>query len=865
MSITRSPNFAALPTLRGTARRAGSANSRARLRPTVLAVALQGALAGGLVIGAATASQQARAQDSGVNSAAATALPKGDAVKSFDIPAGPLDAALDRFARAAGVNLSYDEALVAGRSTRGVNGSLSVTSGLLKLLEGSGLEPLAQPGGGYSLRRSTRVAAPVSAARTSSTALSEVIVTAAPLREPSTEGTGSYAARGATLFKGAESLKDIPQSVTVITRQQMDDQGLETLYDVLDNTPGVTLVKRAQGGSDITSRGFPVASVQYDGVPLPRFGPWGNTFAASTVDLDRVEVLRGAQGLLEGAGDPAGSVNLVRKRGLADKRITVEGRAGSWDTYGTQLDAGGPLDKDGRVRGRLVLDYERTGSFLDTVSDRNLNAYGALDFDLAPDTTFGMGLVHSRRKGNSAEYDGIPTYTDGRLLGLPSSAYISADWSGDKRTETRLIADLEHNFDADWKLKVAGTYLQDDSSQLVSTPNGLVPIGGGVMPGLGYDYHYKTKSYGIDASLTGKFTAAGLQHDVVLGANYGKQARDDAYVQYRNHFGYPLPTIVRDVPPLSMATPTRIATNDIDTVSKGFYGMVRTKLTSRLTSVLGARISWFIYDANYLYSNTGPSVTYIKKDATFTPYAGLVYAVTPQWSAYASYADIFKPQAEMDVHGKVLEPILGANYEAGVKGELFDGALNTSLAVFRIDQKNLAVWDGNESTCGASGAGLCYQSAGKVRTQGIELEVHGNLTRSWQISGGYTYQRNKYLKVDIQPELVGTPFNYNTPEQIFRLWSNWKLPGAWSQWQLGTGVNYRSAMRTGSTTRLDPVQGGYSVWNARIAYQINPKWQAALNINNVFDKHYLSYVRPNYYANYTGEPRRFMLTLRGSF
>ena len=667
------------------------------------------------------------------------------------------------------------------------------------------------------------------------------------------------------MFKGSQSLKDIPQSVTVVTRQRMDDQGLETLYDVLDNTPGVTLAKRTQGGSDIVSRGFIAANVQYDGVPLPRFGPWGNTFAASTVDLDRVEVLRGAQGLLEGAGNPAGSVNLVRKRGLADRRIAVEGRAGSWDTYGTQLDAGGPLDKDGRVRGRLVLDYERTGSFLDTVSDKNLNAYGALDFDLAPDTTFGIGLAHSRSKGNSAEYDGIPAYTDGRLLGLPRSAYISADWSGSERKETRLTADMEHNFNSNWKLKVASTYVKDNQAEIVSQPNDLVPVGGGPVPGWGFDYDYRAKSYGIDASLIGKFTAAGLEHDAVLGANYVKQTRDDAYIQYRNHFAYPLPTIVRDVPPLSTTTPSRIATNDVDTVSKGIYGMVRTKLTSRLTSVLGGRVSWYQHDQNPVFSSGTPTPVHQKKDAKFTPYAGLVYAVTPQWSAYVSYADIFQPQQMVDAHGKVLEPVLGSNYEAGVKGELFDGALNTSLAVFRIDQKHRAVWDGKQPTCGASGNDACYVATGKVRSEGIELEAHGNVTRNWQISGGYTYQRNKYLSNDQQPQLVGKPFSYDTPEQIFRLWSNWRLPGDWSQWQLGAGVNYRSAMRTGSTTRIDPVQGGYSVWNARIAYQINPKWQAALNISNVFDKHYISFARFNYYANYAGEPRRFTLTLRGSF
>jgi len=786
---------------------------------------------------------------------AAVCLHASAQTAQFNIPAQPLADALARFAQQSGVQLVFSPALGTGKTSQPVHGMHDAEAALRQLLRGSGLEA-RHDGATWTL---------VAVAAHADRVLGEVKVVAQTERGATTEGTGSYAARGASLFKGVQSLKDIPQSVTVFTRQQMNDQGLNTLNDVLDNTPGIILAKRAQGGSDITSRGFRADNVQYDGVPLARFGPWGNTFAASTVDLDRVEVLRGAQGLLEGAGNPAGSVNLVRKRGLADKQVKVEGRAGSWGTYGTQLDMGGALDEDRKVRGRVVLDYERTGSFIDTLSDRNLNAYAALDVDLTPDTTVGVGLVHSRRKGNIGEHDGVPSYADGRPLEVPRSAYVSADWSRNERTETRLMADLEHRFDAGWKLKMAGTYIKDDFSELNSGPNGLVPLGGGTLPGLGYDYDYRTKSYGVDASLSGKFDALGIAHDVVLGANYGKQARDDGYVQYRNHTTYTLPNINRDVPPLSASAPTRIATADTDTVSKGIYGMLRSKLTERLTSIVGARFSDYEYSYRpvFLISGTAESTSQ-KENGEFTPYAGLVYALTPQWSAYASYADVFQPQSATDVSGKVLDPILGANYEAGVKGELLDGALNTSLAIFRIDQKNRAVWDGGPLTCGTGGNEQCARAAGKVRSQGVELEAHGNVAKGWQISGGYTYVHNEYLKNDPSPELVGKPFDYDTPEHLLRLWSNWQLPGELSRWQFGTGVHYRSETR-GTDGRLDPAQGGYSVWNARMAYQITPKWQAALNIGNVFDKRYDAYIRIVNYRRFEGEPRSFRLTLRGSF
>lgn len=288
------------------------------------------------------------------------------------IPPGPLTATLNRYAAAHGLVLTFDPALTQGKTTAGLQGRYRPAEGLVRLLAGSGLEAVAQPGGSYTLR-----ALPATAPA-SPTLLGAVQVTAQAEYSVTSEGTGSYAARGSSIMKGTQSLKDIPQSVTVITRQRMDDQALNTLDEVLANTTGITLRKRPGGGSDIYARGFMTNTIQYDGIPLARGSYWGNTFAGSSVHLDRVEVLRGAQGLLEGAGNPAGAVNVVRKRGLADKGFSVEARAGSWDNYGTRLEAGGALDKEGRVRSRVVLDYENRDYFVDTLGDRNLNVYAAL-------------------------------------------------------------------------------------------------------------------------------------------------------------------------------------------------------------------------------------------------------------------------------------------------------------------------------------------------------------------------------------------------------------------------------------------------------------------------------------------------------
>ncbi|THF67044.1 TonB-dependent siderophore receptor [Pseudothauera nasutitermitis] len=816
-------------------------------RRTAGAVAVQAAL---LALGLA-------ATLPAIGLATAQAAEPAAAVQAYDIPAGPLDAALARFGQRSGVLLSYPPELTAGRSSPGLGGAHAIPDALARLLAGSGLEAVPQANGGYTLR--------LLPAQRDAT-LAPVTVKAGALRDATSEGTGSYAARGTTLFKGTQSLKEIPQSVTVITRQRMDDQRLDTLTDLLENTTGITIVKRPAGGHDIYSRGFIAPNLQYDGVPVTRGVSSGNSSIASTTWLDRVEVLRGAQGLLEGAGNPGGAVNLVRKRGLAETAFNVEGRLGSWDNYGTRLDAGGSIDEQGRLRARAVIDFEDKKSFLDAITDRNLNLYGALDFDLTPDTTLGLGLIHSRVDGNAALHHGVPRYANGEPLDISRSTNIGADWNDNNHRKNQLFLDLEHRLNADWTLKVSGNYMIEDWDALVSYANGRVPVGGTTVAGSGYAYAYQTTSQGLDANLSGRFNGLGIEHEIVVGGNFSNVDTDNRYVQYFNYMSYDVFNPDHDAPRLGSTSPTSQLASDSRTRQKGLYGVLRSHLTDRLTLALGARSSWYDYRDN-TQTTTWSSASKMRERGETTPFAGLVFALTPQWSAYASYADIFQPQTATNAQRQVLQPIVGSNYEAGVKGELFDGALNVSLAHFRIDQKNRAVTDTSAPmVCGSAGTSACSRAAGEVRSEGWELEAHGQLSSNWQISGGYTYNRNKFLQ-DNNAALIGTRFDYNTPKHILRLWSDWRLPGGLNPWRVGAGVQYQSAQETNSPTSIrNPLQGGYSVWNARVAYQIDKRWSAALNIENLFDKRYYAFIDNYwYYGSYVGAPRNFTLTVRGSF
>ena len=769
---------------------------------------------------------------------------------ALEIPAQPLAQALQKLAEQVNVQVLYNPSDIQGLRSNALNGRYGLDESIRALLQGTGVA--------YQLNGNTVT---LRASSKNSLELSPVTVTGSGLTA-TTEGTDSYAVRGTTLMKGTQPLKDIPQSITVITRKQMDDQRLDTLTDVLANTPGISLVKRPNGGSDIYSRGFLTETLQYDGVPLLRYHNWGNSLSASSVHLDRVEVLRGAQGLLEGAGNPAGTVNLIRKRGLANEAFVIEGRAGSWDNYGTRLDIGGPLNDEGTVRSRAVIDYEDKNSFIDKVWDRNINGYAAIDFDASPDTTVGLGVAYARLKGNSTLYSGVPRYANGQSLNLPRSAYIAADWNEATRRETQVFLDIEHRFNEDWSLKASGVYIQEDFDATTSYANGLVPVGGRTVNGPGYIYDDSASSKGLDINLNGKLQLLNLEHEVVIGGNYSKQKRDDGYLQYWNYTTYDVFDPNHDAPRLDGFSPSDIWNQTADTTQNGIYALLRTHLTDRATLILGGRVSQYEFKSDGISSVSGYQTnTETKESGEVTPYGGLVYALTPEWSVYASYAEIFQPQTVTDAQRTVLPPMTGVAYESGIKGELFDGALNTSLAVYRVEQNDRAVTD-YDSPMVCDGW-YCSRAAGKVRSEGFEVEAHGELVQGWQISGGYTYNRNEYLD-DADKNLIGKPFNYG-PKHIFRLWSDYQLPGEFGRWRVGAGVNYRSEQKTDSTTRPNPVQGGYSVWNAMVAYKIDNNWTASMNIDNVFDKHYYSYISNNYFYNYAGEPRNFTLTVRGSF
>nr|WP_241015511.1 TonB-dependent receptor [Pseudomonas frederiksbergensis] len=779
---------------------------------------------------------------------------------TFNLPAGPLASTLNAIASQSGHIVSLEPSLVQGKQAPAVIGQMLAEQAMHRALTGSGLQLRVTEQGNFSVEPAT-----------DSNATLQLDVTSIVERsaDATTEGSGSYAARSVTLGKGTHTLKEIPQSVTVMTRKQMDDQGLTDLKDAANQTTGLVGVQGVGKGMILTSRGFQIDDWQYDGVPIPRNTySLGNWATQDLIFFDRMEVLRGASGLLQGTGSPGGAINLVRKRGQNAPTVALTGKAGSWDHYGLQLDAGGPLNQTGTVRGRFVADEDQSGSFIDYEWSKTHSLYGALDIDLRDDTTLGVAVSRSNAESRPM-LRGLPRYANGDPVDVSRSTYSGARWNHSDIDVTTVYADLEHRFNDDWAFKVGAVRMSEENKsthqRVQTSADGLNADGSGVQYA-DWVTDFDSTKIGLDMNLTGHFEALSMPQEIMLGGNYAKMTTDDRFARTFNNSSDSIFDIDHDRPEVSYegllnTVGGRATTSQYDIRQKGLYGSWRIKPFEPLTLVLGSRVSW--YDYSYTSANqaafsnlsiaNSPSTT--NETGEVTPYAGIVYDLNREWAVYASYTDVFEPQTARTASGSVLKPVIGTNYEIGLKGELMDGRVNTSLAVFRYDQENRAV---NDVASGFACDGwYCSTAAGKVRSQGIEAEISGEVLSGLQLFAGYTYNTTKYLE---DPTNEGKVFSQWTPKHMLRVWSDYQFSGDWSR--VSTGLGFTAQSHTLGYERTYQVPG-YTVWNARLGYQLTPEISLALNANNLFDKHYYmaGYNQLNGNNNF-GDPRNLMFSVK---
>lgn len=768
-----------------------------------------------------------------------------------DLPAQPLERSLAQLARQAGMQLLMPPELVRNRQAAALKGAHELAQALDELLRGSGLR--ARVDG------SALVVEAEPARATGETELPAVRVRASATPSAKTEGSGTYttgatsAATGLTL-----SLRDTPQSVTVITRERIDDQAMDTVADALVSTNGVSLKGVDRGRNSISVRGFDVTNFQFDGVPFATGNVGLET--QNTVIYDRVEVVRGSTGLLSGAGEPSATINMVRKH--ADSK-TFTGWAsmelGSWNRRALTADLSTPLNAEGNVRARVVAHAYRQDAFVDLENTRGSVFYGVVDADLTPATRLSLGASDQRDRRNGVLWFPLPLwYSDGTRTNWDRSKTSATRWNQWDTTEQTAFASLQHTFENKWTVRAdVSHHRQIEDSKLLwfeGVPDRATGLGM-----TAYPYHYRTEPRQTQVGLTatGPFEWLGRRHELTAGllrneVRDGWSNRDPAgpladVGDFNAWDGsYPEPALGE-----------RYAGNIGKTTQTAAYAAARLQLTSALKLIAGARLSnWQRQEEAAAWTATAYTATH---NRVLTPYAGLVADLNEQVSAYASFADIFNPQPYYrDRNGNYLDPLKGKSYETGLKGEFLEGRLNASAALFRIEQDNFAVADPGYFVPGTTDP--AYRAAKGTVAKGYELEVVGEPLPGWNLSAGWTHYSAK--------DASGNHVASHHPRKTLKLASTVALTGAMQGLSIGGDLRWEDQppKRQTNPVGVEEATGqpAYAVVDLMAKYQFATQWSLQLNVNNVFDKKYHS--GSTWWDGFLyGEPRNLKLTARYQF
>lgn len=779
---------------------------------------------------------------------------------ALNIPAQSLASALNEFGKQANLQVLYSPDQVQGIKSQSVSGSLEPVKALETLLQGSGIS--------YQLNGDTVI---LNAPQGKGLELGATTVSGQGLGTSlTTEDTGSYTT-GATSSstKLPLSIRETPQTVTVVTRQNMDDQGAQSIGDVLRNAPGISTQAYDSDRMEYSARGYAITNYQFDGVNSMYDGVFDE--GATKVDMalyDRVDIVKGATGLLSGSGEPSATVNMIRKKPTREFKASITGSVGSWDNYRTEGDISGSLNDDGSVRGRLVGVYQDADSYLDHYSRKNDVFYGIIEADLTPDTTLTFGMDYQNIKPRGSSWTGNPYYFSNYTKTDFSRSFNPAtDWSRRDVQAQTTFASLEHRFANDWKIK--GTLNQqtnDHDTQLGSASGGTPdPVTGDGM----FFYWGKWEGHRVqttaDINASGPFTLFGREHELVVGMTSQESRQTGAtfdgslfemvpgsIFDWNGH--YPEPNFPKN---------GKYETNQNQNSA---YIAARFRPTDDLSLILGSRVSDFQYNSTYTYYEQtnlfSDNKTTSKQHGRVTPYAGVVYDINDTYSAYASYTSIYKPVTDRSITGTTLAPTEGNSYEIGLKAEYFDGRLNASLAAFRTEQKKLPIQVGTNPN---TNEGI-YESLDGATTKGIEFELTGEIMRDWNVIAGYTYAQTRS---DDGERVYGYPLQTTKPENVAKLFTTYRLPGVMNKVTVGGGVNWQSPFY--GQIYNDPKgdydiieQHSYALVNLMTRYEYNDHLTFNLNAENIFDKKYLSGLG-NFNTTYYGAPRSLMLTTKYTF
>ena len=655
-----------------------------------------------------------------------------------------------------------------------------------------------------------------------------------------TEDTNSYTTNKAvkTSTKLDLTLRETPQSILVFTKQRLEDQNIQSVQDVLSKTAGVTLHKWDERIMP-TTRGFSISNYMFNGIPSYQQ-------RANDLDLviyDRVEIVKGANGLSMGDGNPSMSINFIKKHANSKEfKGNILATAGSWDKYGLVADIQTPLTSSGDIRARFVAKHQEQKSYMDKYKKEVDVFYGVVDMDLTDTTYLSIGASYEDLQRNGVRWGGLPAfYTDGTRATFDRKRTVSGDWTYWDVTTKSYFADLKQYIYNNISLNLSLAKRDFDTNTALAYYSGRFNKATNLATGNPSRYTSQRSETEEDINFYASipFELGNLDHEIVMGTLYNKHKTKKDRWANKNTTAETV-DIFNIQSPWSMAMPWNTGVNQLsNTTRKAYYLAGKFSLMQDLKLIAGARVSSWDYKQQNGVGNR-------KFEDEVTPYVGLIYDIDNNHSIYTSYTTIFNPTSNKGINNQYLDPAVGKNYEVGIKGEYFNGHLNTALSIFRIEQ------DGYKNT-GVKIPGTttdAFEKIDGVVSKGFEFSIAGKITDNFNLDFALANFEAK------NPNK--TKFNTEAARTTANLWAKYSI----NQYNFGAGLNYKSKQYTGQgATKI--TQDAFVTADLMASYKFNKNLDFQLNVNNLFDKKYYDRIGVN--SMVYGDPRSFNFGMKYSF
>ncbi len=652
------------------------------------------------------------------------------------------------------------------------------------------------------------------------------------------------------------AIKDTPQSISVVSAEQMRDFGANSVNDALKLATGINVEEWETNRTNYMARGFDIENTQIDGVGMPN--GWGIvTGALDSFGYDKIEVIRGANGLLTGVGNASGTINYVRKRPTNEAQGEVGISYGSWGSTREQVDYSTPFNDSGTWAGRIVAAHEDDGSYLRGLDNKRDYLYGMVDGQVGErgTLTLGYGWQKAQTTGNMW---GALTYNldDGSQIGWNRNASTAQDWTYWNTLNNNAFVEYSYAFSDNWQLKATYNYQrfeEDDLLFFAYTSTGLDPETHQGLTGWSYRGNDVTTEHMGNVSLNGHFDWLGHEQEVMFGASL-------AYSEYPQ-YSYAIDSLTDPsfgalpaFPYAGNVLPTPVVgakglDGTLNQHLKRVFGATRLTFTDRLKAIVGFNYADFNRDGQT------SGTPFEQGQSKVSPYGGVTWDFSDNVLGYVSYSDIFQPQDQYDINHVYLDPTKGVNYEAGIKADWFGKRLLTTLAVFDAKQKGLATSAGIDPD-----TFQYYYVAEDVESKGWEFEATGKLNDYVELVVGYTH-----LNLTGDKELLTTVdgrINPWAPRSTANFLLSARVPG-YEAVSFGVGGNWRSeTANLDSYTNYPVRQGSYAVFNAFAAWDIVKNLSLRANVNNLGDKKYIGSL---YSIGYYGAPRNYTLSAAYKF